>query len=103
MKKKLLIIFFFFLAFIFTLCFSDQEEVTLLMKGDDIIKRINDFKSKKGYLPLSLEDIGVKDTEEGPIFYELLDSLNYSVHFGTSLGESKIYYSDSQKWEDRLR
>jgi hypothetical protein len=40
---------------------------------------------------------------EGPLFYEKRDSVNYMVYFGTSLGESMIYYSDTKEWDYRLR
>lgn len=32
-----------------------------------------------------------------------MDSLHYTLSFGAKLGESKIYYSDSKKWEGRNR
>jgi hypothetical protein len=32
-----------------------------------------------------------------------MDSANYIVYFGTSLGESMVYYSDTKEWDYRLR
>ena len=105
MKKTLLTIslLLLILTLVYTFVLRSNRETILLKQSNDVIEKVDDFKSKKGHLPLSLEDIGIKETVEGPIFYTRLDSLNYAVYFGTSLGESKIYYSDSKKWENRLR
>ena len=44
------------------------------------------------------------DEKDGALFcYEKVDSLNYIVWFGTTLGEGIYYYSDTKQWEDRLR
>jgi hypothetical protein len=103
MKKKLLTILSLLITFVLIYIFflRSNGEIVLLEKGNTVIEKIENFKSRNGYLPSNLLDI--KETEEGPIFYERKDSLNYIVYFGTSLGESMIYYSDSKKWEDRLR
>jgi hypothetical protein len=37
------------------------------------------------------------------LFYSKWDSVNYLVWYGTDLGESMTYYSDSKKWEERQR
>lgn len=56
---------------------------------------------QNGYLPNSLKDIGIKekDGSDPPLYYQKAKnaSYEYSVSFGTSLGESKIYYSDSKE------
>jgi hypothetical protein len=48
-----------------------------------------------------LEDVGLKE-ELGvdALYYQKKDSINYILSFGTILGESKIYYSDTKTWED---
>jgi hypothetical protein len=71
--------------------------------GNGIIVKIELFKKKNGKLPDQLSDLGIKETEQGPIYYEKRDSINYTVSFGTSMGESMIYYSDSKKWEELYR
>lgn len=86
---------------LFSSCsYSDKK---LIKQGDELVLKIEGFKAEKGYLPNSLEDIGIKETLEGPLFYVKWDSINYMVYFGTSLGESMIYYSDTKEWDYRLR
>lgn len=46
---------------------------------------------------MSLEDIGEKTSEEGPIYYEKRGD-QYLIWFGTTLGESRIYDSKTGKW-----
>ena len=84
------------------LCCADQEK-ELIEKGDELVLKIENFKTENGFLPSDLEDLGIEETLEGPLFYEKVDSVNYVVWFGTTLGESMIYYSDTQEWDYRLR
>lgn len=46
------------------------EENDLINQGNEIIIKIDNYKIEKGKLPESLSDIGIKETEEGPIFYK---------------------------------
>jgi hypothetical protein len=77
-----------------------NQEIEL---GNMAISKIEMFKKKNGKLPDQLADLGIKETEQGPIYYEKRDSVNYTVSFGNSMGESIIYYSDSKKWEEHYR
>lgn len=55
-------------------------------------------------LPTSFQEIGLNEVINGVLFcYERVDSVNYIVWFGTSLGEGVYYYSDSEQWEDKVR
>jgi len=85
------------------LCACVSREERLTKAGNEVIKKIEHYRQMNGTLPKSLSDIGIKEKEEGPIYYEKRDSINYTVWFGTSIGESKIYYSDSNRWEQHLR
>ena len=80
-----------------------NSEKKLIKQGDELVSKIEEYKEQKGYLPNSIEDVGIKETMEGPLFYVRMDSVNYMVYFGTSLGESMIYYSDTKEWDYRLR
>ena len=85
-------------------CNFNREE-QLIKKGNALIKKIEQYKKVNNKLPPSLLEIGVivKDEADPPFYYEIRDSINYTVSFGTTLGESKIYYSDSKEWEDFYR
>ncbi|GHT25483.1 hypothetical protein FACS189430_12080 [Bacteroidia bacterium] len=72
--------------------------------GDIIIKKIELYKKANGVLPNSLQDIGQDEIINNVLFcYDKVDSVNYVVWFGTTLGEGIYYYSDTQQWENRLR
>ena len=104
MKKLLLVI---------TICLSlvafyllylrNHQENSLVSEGNLIVQKIEFFRQTKHLLPNSFKEMGIEMKEEGPFYYNRIDSINFTISFGTSLGESKIYYSDSKRWEDHLR
>jgi hypothetical protein len=72
----------------------------LINKGNAIVEQIEGFKQVNGRLPNSLSELGIQQND---LFYSKWDSVNYMVWFGSDLGESKTYYSDTKKWEDIQR
>lgn len=81
-----------------------SRENKLIKEGNTLVKKIELFKSSHNRLPVSLDEIGVKEKDGiDALYYDKRDSFHYTIYFGTSLGESKIYYSDNQKWEDFYR
>lgn len=72
--------------------------------GNEIIRRIEEFRKSYDTLPYSLQEIGQEEIVDNVLFcYEKVDSIHYMVWFGTTLGEGIYYYSDTKKWEERLR
>ena len=85
---------------------KDERENRLVKKGNAIIEQIESYKKANGMLPNSLLDVGITEDEGADaIYYSIQNSSkkNYMIWFGTSLGESKTYYSDNKKWEDFYR
>ena len=70
----------------------------LMHRGGEIVVKIEEFRSQKKRLPNSLRDFGIVDESE--LFYTKWDSVNYFLWYGTNLGESMTYYSDSKGWEE---
>ena len=64
-----------------------------------LIEQIEQYKKEKKKLPLNLDEIGIQEKENSPAFYEKESDSTYIIWYGTTLGESKTYYSKSQKWE----
>ena len=91
------------ISFIYYSC-SDYES-RMTDGGNAIVERIESYIDSVGTTPESLSDIGIVIVDESnpPYYYEQIDSANYTLYFGTVLGESKTYYSDSKKWEDVIR
>lgn len=83
---------------------KDARENRLMNEGEMLVEKIESFRDEHDRLPNSLVEIGLEETDGADVlYYNKRDSLNYTVSFGTALGESKFYYSDSQQWEDGYR
>ncbi len=67
--------------------------------ADRVIQKIETYKITYNRLPSSLEEIGERVSEAGPIFYKKINNTEYEIWFGTTLGESMTYNSETQKWE----
>ena len=68
-------------------------------EGTRIIEKIEKFKVEKGRLPGSLMEIGIVESEEGPVYYKQLSDGHYQLWYGSALGESVIYDSDRKTWK----
>ena len=100
---KVVVIFLVVLAIGFLL-FKEGRESRLMKKGDALVNSIELFKSKYKRLPNNIKELGLNEKDGiDEVYYTKRDSVNYTVSFGTSLGESKFYYSDSKQWEDFYR
>ena len=80
----------------YNFCGNSDERIKA---GNEIIGKIEDFRKEKGRLPVSLSEIGIEEKEEGPIYYDRKSETRYILWFGTSLGESVTYDSETKKWE----
>jgi len=83
----------------------NAREKRLTKEGYIIIEKIEKFKQEYNRLPNTLSEIGIieKDETNPPLYYDKRDSVHFTISFGISLDDSKIYYSDSKKWEDSFR
>ena len=63
--------------------------------AERVITQIRNYQFRNGYLPESLDQLGLVESNEGPVFYERVDRHNFIVYYGTSLGESEVYTSES--------
>jgi hypothetical protein len=67
--------------------------------GNEIVNKIENFKKDKGKLPETLSEIGIEEKEEGPIYYRKESETKFVLWFGTILGESVTYNSDTKEWK----
>ena len=70
-----------------------------LKQGNEVATKVEKFKSEKGRLPNSLTEIGIVETESGPIYYKKESETKYILWFGKELGESVVYDSDTKQWK----
>lgn len=68
-------------------------------EGERVVKKIEEFKATQKRLPRSLGEIGLRETEEGPIYYRQLSEVRYELWYGSSLGESVTYDSERGSWQ----
>jgi hypothetical protein len=68
-------------------------------EGAKIIEKIEKFKTHENRLPKSLTEIGIADSEEGPVYYKQIGDSHYQLWYGAALGESVIYDSDRKTWK----
>ena len=68
-------------------------------EADVVIAEIEAFQKANGRLPESLSELGIADSEEGPVYYQKEDSISYKIWYGTSLGEAKVFDSTSNSWD----
>ena len=66
--------------------------------GNEIIEKIEQFKTHEKRLPETLDEIGVPVSESGPIYYRRVGEDRYQLWYGTALGESVTYDSDRKDW-----
>lgn len=57
-------------------------------QANKVIASVNSFKSYHDRLPDTLADVGLEDSESGPVYYQKSSDSTYIVWFGTGLGES---------------
>lgn len=72
-----------------------------MTEGNKLVDKIESYRVLNHKLPYSLADLGIKETEEGPLYYQKKDSVNYIVWYGTSLGESTTYNSQTKTWSEQ--
>jgi hypothetical protein len=68
------------------------------VKGNEVATKIENFRKERNRLPSSLTEIGIEESENGPIFYRKESESKYILWFGKELGESVTYNSDSKQW-----
>lgn len=93
MKRSLFLIFALTVVFGFACGYGDK-----LKQGNQVIAKVEKFKNEKGRLPNNLSEIGIVETESGPIYYKKESETKYVVWFGKELGESATYDSEIKKW-----
>ena len=74
------------------------RSVWLKHESSVIAQKVEAFRVKNGTLPESLDEIGVPETLEGPIFYKRESSSSFILWFGEGLGDSQIYNSITKTW-----
>lgn len=67
-------------------------------RGNTLISRIETYRNAHHALPDSLYELGITDPDIR-IYYKKTSDKDYIVWFGTWLGESETYDSQTKKWD----
>lgn len=94
MKTKLFSVIMLFCYFIFACSYNEK-----IKQGKVVVTKVEIFRNEKNRLPNSLNEIGIEETESGPIYYRKESESIYIVWFGKQLGESETYDSDTKEWK----
>lgn len=89
----------FFLAGFLLLFLLSSCEDAMIPQANAMIARIDSFRQVNDRLPESLREIGEHESEEGPLYYLKKSDSVHLLWYGTTLGESNVYTSDTKKWE----
>ena len=79
---------------------SGCREQRLKEAGEALAFRIDSFQTVEKRLPENLGELGIEEKMEGPLYYRKLSSENYWIYFGTTLGESIFFRSETREWRD---
>jgi hypothetical protein len=66
--------------------------------GEQLVEKVEIYRHVQGRLPESLEDVGVHNNDL-PVYYEKKSGDRYILWYGTTLGESAVFDSQTKKWE----
>lgn len=83
------------ILFVAVACNSNEK----IAKGNEIIAKVENFRNERSRLPNSLTEIGVVETESGPVYCKKESESKYVLWFGKELGESVTYDSDTKQWK----
>ncbi len=88
-------------ASLILICFSISAcgRGNKIAQGNEIAAKVEKFRNENGKLPNALNEIGIKETESGPIFYKKESESKYILWFGKELGESVTYDSVTKQWK----
>lgn len=85
------------LAFTITIIIAGCWGLSKREASNVAISKIEEFGKVKGRLPDSLSEAGAQDDESCPCYCKTSEG-SYLVWYGTTLGKSDIYDSETRKW-----
>jgi hypothetical protein len=67
--------------------------------GNRAVSKVEEYRREKGRLPHSLSEAGIEADERCPCYCKTGDN-SYIVWYGTTLGESNTYSSETRTWSE---
>ena len=77
-----------------------KDDTRLIKQADSWIEKIENYRKTHYKAPDSLEVVGIKTPDDGPLLYAPdRDSVNYMIHFQIGFFISKSYSSINKYWQ----
>jgi PBP1b-binding outer membrane lipoprotein LpoB len=97
MKRIIQILTFTLLIFGLNSCALQNERQDY---ADMLIEKVEPFKRSNNRLPKDVSELGLIEKMDSPAFYQIKTDSTYIVWYGLSVGESKIYRSETRIWSE---
>ena len=68
--------------------------------ADMLIEKVETFKRSNNRLPKDVSELGLTEKMDSAAFYQIKTDSTYIVWYGLSVGESKIYRSETRIWSE---
>lgn len=68
--------------------------------AQELVKYVEGYKQGNKRLPVSLGEWGLEDVEDAVAYDEKTSDSTYIIWYGTSLGSSMVYRSETKKWNE---
>jgi hypothetical protein len=65
-----------------------------------LIEKVEAFKKENDRLPKDVSELGLIEKMDSPAFYQIQTDSTYMIWYGLSVGESKVYRSETKKWTE---
>lgn len=82
------------LSILISSCTDKREKI-----GEAIYLKIVQYKNSNGRLPDGLNDIGIEEKVEGPIYFQKQTDSTFIIYYGGTLGESIVFNPLTKEWK----
>jgi hypothetical protein len=82
------------LSILISSCTDKREKI-----GEAINLKTVQYKKSNGRLPDGLNDIGIEEKMEGPIYFRKQTDSTFIIYYGGTLGESIVSYPLTKQWK----
>lgn len=63
-----------------------------------LIDKIEQYRTINDSIPNNLRDMGIEVNESDKAYFHKISRDTYTIWYGTTLGDSNIYYSSTKSW-----
>jgi len=65
------------------------------------IQAIEKFRTAHSRLPATMSEAGISDADQQSVYYQIQGANHYIVWYGTTLGVSDVYDSETHTWSEQ--